>query len=98
MALPDREDLYTKAIEVQGVEFQHHKAIEECAELIKVLCDFRSGRATLDDVASEVADVHIMVEILAQIIGPDLADHVARQKLRRMEVRLSKPVAKEVKP
>lgn len=44
-----------------GKEKQVDIAIEECSELIKALLKDRRGKATIDDIVDEIADVQIML-------------------------------------
>ena len=43
-------------------------AIEEMVELIKAICKFKEGRGSLDDIAREVADVQVTVNVLECIL------------------------------
>jgi len=80
----NKEVLYGKTIKRFGQQSQIDKAIEECSELITVLCHARHNRATLDDVAEEIADVEIMCGQLRLICGTDLVTEHERLKLDRL--------------
>lgn len=57
---------------------------EECAELINSLCKYNINRATVDDIATEVADV-IMCEQLKFMIGADKVEAEIDKKLERLK-------------
>lgn len=63
---------------------QKLKTIEECAELIKALSD---GRLSYPDVASELADVYIMIHQMMIYYGFNIAPLVL-QKLDRQQERI----------
>lgn len=52
-----------------GLMAQADIACEECSELIKALLKDRRGKATLEDVVDELADVEIMIEQLKHLYG-----------------------------
>lgn len=81
-----------RAVEHFGAESQCAQAIEECAELIVALRHWDRGRCFADDVAAEVADVSIMLDQLAHIVGRDL---VAAAKAKKLEA-LEKLIVSEV--
>lgn len=57
-----------------GAESQKAMAIEECAELINALSKEKRGRVSDEDVITEIADVMIMCEQLAEILGHSSID------------------------
>lgn len=79
-----RINLYKKAIETWGIEAQRNMAFEELGELNTVLARDRRGRATKEDILSELADVTIMCEQMATIIGFDLYEKEMERKLIRL--------------
>lgn len=95
----NKEELYKKALREWGNDSQINLAVEECAELIKVL--MKHGRdlngSTLDEILEELADVEIMVEQMKLIF--DYKEHSAlkmsvfefikKRKLERLEKRLN---------
>jgi len=62
-------NIYNRAIAFYGKDNQFNMASEEFAELIMTLNHFRRGRATIEDIASELVDCYIMLDQLAIIIG-----------------------------
>ena len=77
-------ELYRKAIERWGIDGQIKQTIEECSELITVLCHKDRGRADWAQVAREVADVEIMCSQLREIIGQEIVDQCKAEQLERL--------------
>lgn len=77
------------AVNYYGPEHQKRKAIEEMGELITALSREQDGRATPEQVITEIADVHLMVRQLMVIYGIDACmkeyDRKQRRLLRRMD-------------
>lgn len=77
------------AVKHYGAEHQKRKAVEEMGELITALSREQDGRATPEQVITEIADVHLMVRQLMVIYGiePCLAEYDRKQRrlLRRMD-------------
>ena len=76
------------AIEVWGIEPQARIAEEEAAELIVALEHFRRGRATMDEVRTEIADILITATQLAIIFGEDEVSAEFNRKLARLKARI----------
>ena len=87
-----RQEILTAAIKHYGVGAQWSKAIEELSELIRAL-------ARADDrenIAEEMADVHIMLDQLEIIFhNRDLVREWELKKLKRLDKRLG--VAEEIR-
>lgn len=84
------EALLSDALAHYGPDRQLSKTIQECGELIVAISHYQEGRATLEEVATELADVKIMVAQASKIIGENrVAGHVtgkqARLRLRMRE-------------
>lgn len=77
-----------RAIKHWGAEKQMRKAVEECLELGLALHHHLDGRATLEQVIDEVADVEIMCDQLRCILGQVLVDYQKEKKLERLDARL----------
>ena len=86
--MSDKDDILQQAIHTYGVEAQVDQAIEECGELIVALMQHRRDRVSLCDVAEEVADVQIMCEQMAMVVGRDEVTRVRAAKLARLETSL----------
>lgn len=84
MEKEDRLSLYKKAIETWGIEAQRNMAFEELGELNTILARDRRGRATKEEILTELADVTIMCEQMATIIGFDLYEKEMERKLIRL--------------
>lgn len=80
------------AIAAYGTDNQLLQAVEELSELQKVCLHIRRGRATMDELKEELADVWIMVDQLCLIggIGRNELLRERRRKLLRLERGLAK--------
>ena len=84
-------DVYRKAVEYWGEQFQMDMMIEECCELIHAIMKYRRKKATILDVAEECADVIIMLGQMEVIIQekdfriPSLVSIIKEEKLKRLE-------------
>ena len=80
------------AVHHYGAEHQKKKAIEEMGELITAISREQDGRATTEQVITEIADVQIMMRQLTLIYGIDAVvneiDRKQRRLLRRMDKEL----------
>lgn len=76
------------AIEKYGEENQIKKAIEEMAELTCLLAREKE-RVDIVDLITEIADVRIMVEQLAMIVGEKYVGHEINIKIARLHNRIT---------
>lgn len=83
-----RRNIYDKALEKWGYDKQLLMVVEECGELLSVLGKENRRRVAYCDVITELADVSIMVEQMAQYFGWDEFQKERVQKLKRLEERL----------
>ena len=96
MKLEERKKLYEKAIRVWGVEAQRNMAFEELGELNTALARDRRGRATKEEILTELADVTIMCDQMALILGYEDYEKVLDDKLIRLrDDKLAKYETKE---
>ena len=84
MEKEERLKLYERAIMIWGSNAQTDMVFEELGELNTVLARDRRGRATAEDILTELADVTIMCEQLATVIGYDLYELELERKLLRL--------------
>ena len=81
-----RAALYARAIAHFGEKHQKMKAVEEMAELTKVICDYEQGRCDVMAVAGEIADVLITVGQLIQIYNcREAVSRIVKEKLLRLK-------------
>jgi len=78
-------NLYQRTLQKFGREHQINKAVEELVELATVLIHYRDSKATIEEVASEIADVEIVVEQMRLLLSPDILMKAKMQKLERLE-------------
>ena len=84
----ERIELYNTATEKWSFESQREMIYEECGELITAVARHKRGRATIDDIMTELADVAIMVEQLAVYYGLEDFEKEKERKLIRMKEKL----------
>lgn len=82
------------ALETFGLEKQIDMCIEECAELQNALLKFRRGRAKLEDVQTEIADVQIMCEQMSIAFGEKQTIFEHGRKLQRLAIRIDEAIVK----
>jgi NTP pyrophosphatase (non-canonical NTP hydrolase) len=79
-----------RALATYGTDSQLAMVIEECSELVVAVAHYGRGRASLTDIADELADVTIVLAQLALFLhdnGVDV-DAATAAKLGRLEKRL----------
>ena len=84
MEKSERLRLYDAAITRWGVGAQKNMAYEEIGELLTALARDGRGRTTTEDLLTELADVTIMCEQLAFILGFDDYEKELDRKLIRL--------------
>ena len=82
--------LYNRTLNKYGIINQEGMLVEECGELLNAFAKLRRGRASKDDVITELADVHIMVEQMACFFGLEEFKAEKERKLERLNERLKK--------
>ena len=83
-------DFYRTVVETYGAPAQVWMLVEECGELLNALAKYRRGRGTKEEIITELADVHIMVEQIACLFGWDAFEVEKERKLQRLHGRLAK--------
>jgi len=78
-------DIYDQAVTKWGHESQINMMIEECAELITALRHFARGKATIDDVCSELADIEIMSAQMRSCFGNKKIEAAIELKIMRLK-------------
>lgn len=84
MEKEERVEIYKKAIDLWGIEAQRNMAFEELGELNTILARDRRGRATKEEILTELADVTIMCEQMAVILGFEDYENELDNKLIRL--------------
>lgn len=87
----DVDSIVDSMIEVKGDEMLTI-AMEECAELIQAVSKLRRGKPNKENLAEEIADVLICIEIIKKLgdISSERIDEWIDFKLDRAEQRIAK--------
>lgn len=94
MAYNIGKSIIAKSIKHYGEEIQSTVCMEECAELIQAVSKAKRGKPDKNNMAEEIADVLICIEILKQIYNiPDCSienwiERKQERMLSRMEDRV----------
>ena len=86
--------LYNRVLITFGIENQTFMLVEECAELLNAVAKLKRGRASKEDIITELADVSIMVEQLAFFYGWDAFLDEKERKLTRLKDRINHHIEK----
>lgn len=84
----EKHDIIAGAVDTFGYESQRWMAVEEMSELADALAKRRRGRASIDDIVTEIADVRIMMAQLSYIYGERQVEEEIESKLARLRERL----------
>ena len=92
----EKSELCSQCVHLWGITAQMIMVIEELLELALAVCRFYRGRATVDDVASEIADVNIMNMQLTHILSvpQESVNKWETIKIERLKKRLAADVEK----
>lgn len=85
---PAEWDTMRRALDTWGFESQALKALEECSEFSAALLKYGHDRVTVEEVASEIADVIIMARQIALHFGIDLVASEIDRKMERVRARI----------
>ena len=85
---PVEEQLvYKRALDWWGRTAQLDQCVEECAELIQAINKYKRGHV-VDGLVDELADVHVMINQLAILVGRDKVGERVDFKLKRLATKL----------
>lgn len=79
---------FNEAIRTWGIDAQAQMAEEEAAEFIVASKHHSRGKASIEDVIDELADIRIMYEQLAQFLGQERVEDRIEVKMGRLRERL----------
>lgn len=82
------EKVYRQAVLKFGPEAQTRKAAEECVELSLALLHALDGRANVDNIAEECADVEIMLAQMRLIYGDKEIDDWKAKKINALALKI----------
>lgn len=85
-----KQELYRTTIRTWGKEGQIDMFHEEVGELLSALNKYKRGRVKAEEVITEIADVQIMVDQLAEMFGTINVRHEKLRKLSRLAIRVQK--------
>ena len=90
MTLPERMNLYRRAIARFGEAHQQSKVVEEIGELLAAMVHYRNGRISRAALCGEMADARIVMEQLGLMAGipPGAVEREIERKLARLRARL----------
>ena len=88
MTQEEKNQIYDDAINRYGIDAQKLMVVEECGELLNALAKTYRGRASIEELITELADVHIMVEQMALYYGWAAFQAEKERKLERLQQRL----------
>lgn len=83
-----RRIVYKDALNQWGFDNQLFMVFEECGELLDALSKYHRGRVTKEAVITELADVSIMIEQMANFFGWEEYKSERTFKLCRLKTRL----------
>lgn len=80
------DKLYAKCIALWGYEAQLDMVIEECSELIQAISHLRRKRVGIREVASEIADVELMISQMRHIFkNQDISKLIEEEKEKKIQ-------------
>ena len=88
MTEQDRRELYKRALNDWGIGPQVMMVVEESGEMLNAIAKFDRGRVNEKDVVTELADVWILMEQMAEFFGWDEFQNEKERKLERLKQRL----------
>jgi len=86
----EKNQLFEQVLTKWGIINQVFMVMEECGELLNVLAKAKRGRASKEEIITELADVSIMVEQMAFFYGEKDFLIEKERKLQRLKERLNK--------
>ena len=89
MKTEEAKSICRAAIAKYGISQQVAMAHEEMGELVVALHHLKRGKATVDDVITEIADVTIMIYQLAEMFGVEKVQAEIDRKLKRLSERMN---------
>ena len=86
----EKNQLFEQVLTKWGIINQVFMVMKECGELLNVLAKAKRGRASKEEIITELADVSIMVEQMAFFYGEKDFLIEKERKLHRLKERLNK--------
>lgn len=82
-------EIYTRALNMWGIDPQLNMFIEEAAEAIQAVQHYRRDRCDMDTVCGELADLQIMLEQMKIVYGTDRFEKIFADKIAALDEKLS---------
>jgi NTP pyrophosphatase (non-canonical NTP hydrolase) len=88
--LPLPDNIFKQAVDTFGADHQIGMLHEEVGELLAAINQYARGRVEKDAVVTEIADVMIMCEQMAEIFGREETEAEKRRKIERLAGEIEK--------
>lgn len=92
--LPLPDNIFKQAVDTYGVDNQIGMLHEEMGELQTAINQYARGRVKKDAVVTEIADVMIMCEQMAEIFGREDVEAKKKRKIQRLAEKLEEASSK----
>lgn len=93
VVLPLPKNIFKLAVDTYGADSQIGMLHEEVGELLAAINQYARGRLGKDAVVTEIADVMIMCEQMAEIFGREETEAEKRRKIERLAGELEKSLS-----
>lgn len=92
--LPLSDNIFKQAVDTFGADHQIGMLHEEVGELLAAINQYARGRVKKDAVVTEIADVMIMCEQMAEIFGREETEAEKKRKIQRLAEKLEEASSK----
>jgi len=93
VVLPLPDNIFKQAVDTFGADHQIGLLHEEVGELLAAINQYARGRVGKDAVVTEIADVMIMCEQMAEIFGREETEAEKRRKIERLAGEIEKTLS-----
>ena len=80
----EKKELYSQVIEKWGIDAHLWMVVEECSELTNAIAKYKRGREVSSAILEELADVSIIVELIANYFCEAEFIRIKEAKLQRL--------------
>lgn len=96
VVLPLPENIFKQAVDTFGADHQIGMLHEEVGELLAAINQYARGRVEKGAVVTEIADVMIMCEQMAEIFGREETEAEKRRKIERLAGKIEESIEKSL--